>query len=127
MSSADGWDLTVPEDAAELLAELRRHGVKPGQRLHVVVCELTAPGVPSDKVGTTTNGERSDERAAETSQRRDMPSIGSVAGGSRRPLRGALGNRDGSPSGDDFQAASDEAPADAEGRHQDGGPWDLGR
>jgi hypothetical protein len=35
MSSADGWDLTVPEDAAELLAELRRHGVRPGQRLHV--------------------------------------------------------------------------------------------
>jgi hypothetical protein len=36
MSSADGWDLTVPDDAAELLAELRRHGVRPGQRLHVV-------------------------------------------------------------------------------------------
>lgn len=36
MSSADGWDLTVPEDAAELFAELRRHGVLPGQRLHVV-------------------------------------------------------------------------------------------
>jgi hypothetical protein len=36
MSTADGWDLTVPEDAAELLAELRRHGVRPGQRLHVV-------------------------------------------------------------------------------------------
>lgn len=36
VSSADGWDLTVPEDAAELLAELRRHGVRPGQRLHVV-------------------------------------------------------------------------------------------
>lgn len=36
MSSAEGWDLTVPEDGAELLAELRRHGVQPGQRLHVV-------------------------------------------------------------------------------------------
>ena len=36
MSTADGWDLTVPEDDAELLAELRRHGVRPGQRLHVV-------------------------------------------------------------------------------------------
>lgn len=42
MSSADGWDLTVPEDAAELLAELRRHGVLPGQRLHVA----PAPGEP---------------------------------------------------------------------------------
>jgi hypothetical protein len=36
MSTADGWDLTVPDDANELLAELRRHGVVPGQRLHVV-------------------------------------------------------------------------------------------
>lgn len=36
MSTADGWELTVPEDAAELLAELLRHGVRPGQRLHVV-------------------------------------------------------------------------------------------
>ena len=36
MSTSDGWDLTVPEDDAELLAELRRHGVRPGQRLHVV-------------------------------------------------------------------------------------------
>ena len=36
MSSTDGWHLTVPEDAAELLAELRRHGVRPGHRLHVV-------------------------------------------------------------------------------------------
>jgi hypothetical protein len=45
MSSADGWDLTVPENAAELLAELRRHGVRPGQRLHVV----PAPGEPSQQ------------------------------------------------------------------------------
>jgi hypothetical protein len=46
MSSADGWDLTVPEDAAELLAELRRHGVRPGQRLRVVRAddELEQPG-----------------------------------------------------------------------------------
>lgn len=36
MSTADGWDLTVPEDPAELLAELRRHGVTPGKRFHVV-------------------------------------------------------------------------------------------
>lgn len=35
MSDADGWDLTVPEDEAELLAELRRYGVRPGQHLHV--------------------------------------------------------------------------------------------
>jgi hypothetical protein len=42
MSTADGWDLTVPDDANELLAELRRHGVLPGQRLRVV------PGVEQD-------------------------------------------------------------------------------
>lgn len=35
MSATEGWELTVPEDAAELLAELRRHGVQPGQRLRV--------------------------------------------------------------------------------------------
>ena len=39
MSTADGWDLTVPEDDAELLAELWRHGVRPGQRLHVVTTQ----------------------------------------------------------------------------------------
>lgn len=37
MSAADGWYLTVPEDEAELLAELRRHGVRPGQRLYVAL------------------------------------------------------------------------------------------
>lgn len=47
MSSADGWDLTVPEDAAELLAELRRHGVRPGQRLHVVRAEEEPSQQPS--------------------------------------------------------------------------------
>jgi hypothetical protein len=36
MTTADGWDLTVPEDVAELAAELRRHGVSPGQRLHIL-------------------------------------------------------------------------------------------
>jgi hypothetical protein len=37
MSTADQWDFTVPDDDAELLAELRRHGVSPGRRLHVSV------------------------------------------------------------------------------------------
>ena len=39
MSTADEWDFTVPNDDAELLAELRRHGVRPGVRLHLVVSE----------------------------------------------------------------------------------------
>lgn len=46
MSTVDGWDLTVPEDAAELAAELRRHGVLPGQRLHIV----QAPDLPAEPV-----------------------------------------------------------------------------
>jgi hypothetical protein len=32
---ADEWDFVVPADGDELLAELDRHGVKPGQRVHV--------------------------------------------------------------------------------------------
>lgn len=36
MSTPDGWDLTYPEDAADLAAEFRRHGVVPGQRLRIV-------------------------------------------------------------------------------------------
>lgn len=35
MSAADEWDLTVPEDAADLMEELRRRGVVPGQRLRI--------------------------------------------------------------------------------------------
>jgi len=31
------WDLTVPGDGDELVAEFRRHGVLPGQRVHVAV------------------------------------------------------------------------------------------
>ncbi len=61
MSTADGWDLTVPEDVAELAAELRRHGVLPGQRLHIV----QAP-------------ERAVEPAA---KQRTLGFIGSVPGG----------------------------------------------
>jgi hypothetical protein len=32
MSTAEGWDFTVPDDEAELLDQLRRHGVVPGKR-----------------------------------------------------------------------------------------------
>ncbi len=40
MSTSDAayeWDLTVPGDDAELGGEFRRHGVQPGQRVHVAV------------------------------------------------------------------------------------------
>lgn len=43
MSTVEGWDMTVPEDAHELLAELRRHGVHPGQRLRVVPAAVEPP------------------------------------------------------------------------------------
>lgn len=39
MTSGQEWDLTVPADEVELLAALRRHGVRPGQRVHVVVSD----------------------------------------------------------------------------------------
>jgi hypothetical protein len=31
--------MTVPADDAELLAEFRRHGLRPGSRLHVIVSD----------------------------------------------------------------------------------------
>jgi hypothetical protein len=34
--------MTVPADDAKLLAEFRRHGVRPGSRLHVIVSEDAA-------------------------------------------------------------------------------------
>ena len=40
MSTPDAayeWDLTVPGDDAELAGEFRRHGIQPGQRVHVAV------------------------------------------------------------------------------------------
>lgn len=35
--SAHGWDITVPGDGSALAAEFHRHGIRPGQRVHVVV------------------------------------------------------------------------------------------
>jgi hypothetical protein len=39
IDALDEWDLVVPGDDAELVAEFRRHGVKPGQRVHVEVMD----------------------------------------------------------------------------------------
>jgi hypothetical protein len=39
IDAAHEWDLVVPGNDAELAAEFRRHGVKPGQRLHVAVVD----------------------------------------------------------------------------------------
>ena len=51
---ADEWDFTVPRDD-ELLAELRRHGVRPGRRVHVALVgdvpgRRSARGLLLDKV-----------------------------------------------------------------------------
>jgi hypothetical protein len=43
------WDLVVPSDDAELAAEFRRHGVKPGQRLHVAVVDRNGTDTASEQ------------------------------------------------------------------------------
>ena len=60
--AADEWDVVVPADGEELLAELRRRGVVPGQRLHVRsgaaglqgapdVVEISVPHGPAGREG----------------------------------------------------------------------------
>jgi hypothetical protein len=49
INTIDEWDLVVPGDDAELVAEFRRHGLKPGQRVHVAVV---------DRNGSETAGEQ---------------------------------------------------------------------
>jgi hypothetical protein len=68
--AAEEWDVIVPADGDELLAELRRHGVRPGQRLHLTVF---ADGQPSaadddlpDYIGSFASGQPDfAERSAE--------------------------------------------------------------
>jgi len=51
MSTPDGayeWELTVPGDDAELVAEFRRHGVQPGQRIHVAIVPDNGEPEPSE-------------------------------------------------------------------------------
>ncbi len=48
MSTAGSWDLVVSEDAAELLAELQEHGVRPGTRLWVVEPADDVSGDPAE-------------------------------------------------------------------------------
>jgi hypothetical protein len=65
------WDLTVPGDDAELVAEFRRHGVRPGQRIHVAIVgdeaeagQVSGESLPSffgSFEGRSDLAERSDE------------------------------------------------------------------
>jgi hypothetical protein len=67
--AADEWDVVVPADAEQLMAELRRHGVRPGQRLHVIAAQdvgSTGEPWPPPWVGSFDSdepdlGERSEE------------------------------------------------------------------
>jgi hypothetical protein len=69
VGAADEWDVIVPADAEQLMAELRRHGVYTGQRLHVIAGARDAgPGEtwPPPWIGSFDSdepnlGERSEE------------------------------------------------------------------
>jgi hypothetical protein len=53
--AADEWDVVVPADAQQLMAELLRHGVRPGHRLHVIATpggESTGETWPPPWVGS---------------------------------------------------------------------------
>jgi hypothetical protein len=53
------WDVIVPADGDELLAELGRHGVRPGHRLHLAVLAdspATSDDLP-DYIGSFASGQ----------------------------------------------------------------------
>jgi hypothetical protein len=80
--AADEWDFTVPEDAAQLLAELRRHGAEPGQRIRVVLVKddgdikrksvrgVLVGKVPKDELLTRDDFEAAHEANIEAAERR---------------------------------------------------------
>jgi FKBP-type peptidyl-prolyl cis-trans isomerase 2 len=80
--AADEWDFTVPDDAAQLLAELRRHGAEPGQRVRVAVVKDDAGGkrksvrgalvgkVPKDELLTRDDFEAAHRANIEAAERR---------------------------------------------------------
>jgi hypothetical protein len=51
-TSAQEWDTVVPEDGAVLLEELRRHGVRPGQRLHLRAVPDAPDSLLEDFIGS---------------------------------------------------------------------------
>lgn len=87
--AANEWDLVVPDDAAELLAELRSHGVRPGQRLHL-------RAVP--------------DAIADLEERLSAPPKHPPF----RPTEGTLAHLRPAPSMEDFEEASRLAVAEAE-------------
>jgi hypothetical protein len=79
MSTAESWDLVVPEDATELLDELRRHGVQPGTRLWVVE--------PSDEV----SGESAEWRRTLSTALTAVAVVTSASSEVAEALRAAIG------------------------------------
>lgn len=72
MSTADGWDFTVPNDEVELLAQLRRHGVLPGERFRLI----HTPARTDD-----------DRPPPEQTRHEELSFIASVKGGPRNMAR----------------------------------------
>lgn len=60
--AADEWDVVVPDNGDELVAELRRHGAQPGQRLRV-------RSSPSSGTLRSANTSRSKSEASKTAGR----------------------------------------------------------
>ena len=67
--AAEEWDVVVPNDAEQLMAELRRHGIRPGQRLHIIAAQdvdsageaWPPPWIGSFDSAESDLGERSEE------------------------------------------------------------------
>jgi hypothetical protein len=98
--AADEWDLVVPANGDELLAELGRHGVRPGQRVHL-------RAVPDVGEAETTAAWPDDLATA----------LDQAAAAKRppfRPVEGMLARLGPAPTWEDFEEASRLAAADAE-------------
>lgn len=74
MSTAEGWDFTVPDDEAELLDQLRRHGVVPGKRFTLL--EQSEPDPQGPHVGSGATGAAA---AGEPRLRRRLRFAGMIA------------------------------------------------
>jgi hypothetical protein len=65
--SESAWDFVVPSSSEDLMSELRRHGVQPGQRVHLSVVpaleedDALDPYIGSFDSGDPTLAERSEE------------------------------------------------------------------
>ena len=103
--AADEWDLVVPADGGELLAELDRHGVKPGQRVHLRPVPEPDRAEVADVDPSSWPGDLA--HALQQSAAAKRPPFASA--------RGMLAGLVPAPSWEDFEEASRVAAAEAEG------------